>query len=537
MEILPPEPPRRRPPEPSLRAGLDAVDAVEAEVARTAREVAGVVEALRADAASARDGLCATAGHLASRDPGALAAGAEAAAAAADTLAEEAAGLGAVLEQAGRHLDRAGESQAEAGRAASLLGEAAGAIAGAVEQVARLARAAHLLAQQATVEAARLGEAGEGCTRMARDAARLSAEGLRAGEAIRALGRHCEGGVRAAASAAALAEASVTGLAPVLATLREASAGQAGQARRIAGTARVLAGEAGEIGAEVAVAQAAVTGAVARATRLDEALHDLAGIGPRLAASLRQAEIGDRRVHDRYPVDLPARVGRSGVGRVRDLGAGGLLLAPPAGAVVPVDTVLALDLRGIGRIGVRVVGTSARGLHCAFATEADAASCAPALARIGAAHAPFVAAAQDLAGAIGAALEGAVEAGRLFRDVLFAPLYTPVPGAPGRFTTAAGPVLEEILPPLLGPRLRADPRLVHCVAVDRQGYAAVSDDSGAQGPQRFHDDPAGLAAARSGRAFLVQLWPGEGAATVREVSAPIRVQGRHWGAVRMGYRG
>ncbi|WP_018263559.1 methyl-accepting chemotaxis protein [Methylobacterium sp. WSM2598] len=557
VELLPPEAPRPRPAPggwaaPTRRAGLDLVDAVEAEVARAARDLTGATTSFAAAASAAQEGYAAAAGRLAAGIPWDLAEDGRGIAAAADILAGEAAGLGAVLEQAGRHLDQAGESHAEARRAAGLLADAAEAIARAVDRVAVVAREANLLAHQATIEAARLGEAGEGCARMARDAARLAAEGLRAGEAIRQLGRRCEDGAAAATAAAGMAAASVAGLGPVLATLRAASGAQADQAEAIAGTARGIAEEADRLGGDLAEALVAASGAVLRAAAAEAAARGLAGSGPRLVAALRHAEIGDRRLHDRYPLDLPARLGRRGLGRVVDLGAGGLLLTPPAGVAAAPGSLLDLDLRGIGRVAVRVVGTSPRGLHCAFAREADAARCAPALARIEAAHRPLVAAAQDLAAEVGQALEGALGLGRLPRDALFDPAYAPVPGsAPPRFLTAAGPVLEEILPPLLEPPLLADARLAHCFAVDRNGYAPVHNRRFAQEPrpgdpdwtarharhQRFHDDPAGLAAARSMRPFLVQLRPEEGrAAPLREVSAPVRVHGRHWGGVRMAYR-
>jgi methyl-accepting chemotaxis protein len=280
----------------------------------------------------------------------------------------------------------------------------------------------------------------------------------------------------------------------------------------------------------------------------------LAGtLAGRAVASLRQAEIGDRRVHDRYPVDLAVRVGTWGVGRVLDLGRGGLLLSPPEGCGAATGARLSLDLRSVGRLQVQVVGASPRGLHCALADPASEARMRDALVAVEEENRPLIAAAQGGAAAVAAALEQALAAGRLDRQALFDTSYRPVVGVePPHYLTAAVPALEDILPPILEPLLLADPRTAFCIAVDRNGYAPVHNRAQAQAPRagdpawnalharqrRLYDDRAGLAAARSTRAFLVQACPQDeaGRPPLREVAAPIRVHGRHWGALRIGFR-
>jgi hypothetical protein len=58
--------------------------------------------------------------------------------------------------------------------------------------------------------------------------------------------------------------------------------------------------------------------------------------------------------------------------------------------------------------------------------------------------------------------------------------------------------------------------------------------------KRIFDDRAGISAGRSTRPFLVQSYLRDmgGGATVmmREVDAPIRALGRHWGGFRTAYR-
>ncbi len=58
-------------------------------------------------------------------------------------------------------------------------------------------------------------------------------------------------------------------------------------------------------------------------------------------------------------------------------------------------------------------------------------------------------------------------------------------------------------------------------------------------PERLFDDEVGLKAARNDKPFLVQSYRrdmGGGRQTlILDVSSPIMVKGRHWGAFRLGY--
>jgi methyl-accepting chemotaxis protein len=58
--------------------------------------------------------------------------------------------------------------------------------------------------------------------------------------------------------------------------------------------------------------------------------------------------------------------------------------------------------------------------------------------------------------------------------------------------------------------------------------------------RRIFDDRTGLAAARSTTPYLLQTYRrdmGGGAfSLMKDVSAPVWVEGRHWGAVRIAYR-
>jgi methyl-accepting chemotaxis protein len=197
------------------------------------------------------------------------------------------------------------------------------------------------------------------------------------------------------------------------------------------------------------------------------------------------------------------------------------------------------------------------GLHCSF-TALDSEAQGRVERAVEAAEAeyrPLIEVAKDAALCTAQAIEAAIETGRLTREALFNADYRPVANTnPQQFDTAAITVLEDILPGILEPLLMSDTRMIFCIAVDRNGYVPVHNRrvSQAQRPgdpvwnaansrnKRIFDDRAGIAAARSTRSFLVQAYArdmgGGQMVMLREVDAPIRVLGRHWGGFRTAYR-
>lgn len=557
VEILPPLPalsPAAHGPERDAgRAGRDAVDRIEAELVRAARAVgvaardgSAEIAAAAADAAALARGL----DGLGIRADEARARG-RALGASAETLAAETEGLAGVLVQAGRHLER---TDAESRVLEAEMAGAARDAARVVEAVATLARQANRLALGATVEAARAGMGGGPLWQAAEEFRLISADAARAVEEVRALSRRLSGPGAVAMGSVAT---SLACLRPAFATTSAAAEAQAASAWRLSDAAQELALSTEDLVGDAVAATAAADEAARRMEAARSAGAGVAGlaggIAGRAVAALRQAEIGDRRVHDRYPVDLAVRVGNWGLGRVLDLSRGGLLLTPPEGCGAAVGARLSLDLRGIGRMQVQVVGASSRGLHCALGDAVAEARMRDALVAVEEENRPLIAAALGGAASVAAALEQALAAGRLAHHALFDTTYRPVAGIePPHYLTAAVPALEDLLPPILEPLLLADPRTAFCIAVDRNGYAPVHNRAQAQAPRagdpawnalharqrRLYDDRVGLAAARSTRAFLVQACPQDeaGRPPLREVASPIRVHGRHWGALRMGFR-
>ena len=167
---------------------------------------------------------------------------------------------------------------------------------------------------------------------------------------------------------------------------------------------------------------------------------------------------------------------------------------------------------------------------------------------------PFIRAAQDAAAKAQVLFETAISEGRLSLADLFDERYEPIAGSnPAQVMTRFVALTDRELPGVQEPVLGLDPRVVFCAAIDRNGYLPTHNRKFSQ-PQgqdpvwnaancrnrRMFNDRVGLAAGRNTKPFLLQTYRrdmgGGQFAPMKDVSAPIFVQGRHWGGVRIGYK-
>jgi methyl-accepting chemotaxis protein len=334
-----------------------------------------------------------------------------------------------------------------------------------------------------------------------------------------------------------------------------------GELSRSAGDSSRFVMSVAESAAEIKVASARAEQSGAAIDRSGQDAASLAAkLQTRFVTFLRQTEIGDRRRHDRLPCDLAVVLhqgGRAIRGQTADLSEGGMLVRSPEGEKLSIGTPVEADLSGIGRGRARIVGRSSLGLHIEFTALEPAAQSAlhERLDAIRAENREFVDRALDAAAMVSMAFEEAVSDGKLSRDTLFDTDYVPIAGSnPAQVRTRSLDVLEGILPAIQEPLLADDKRMIFCAAVDRNGYLPVHNTiySKPQKPddlawntancrnRRIFDDRAGLSAARNVRPYLIQSYPrdmGNGVVIMmREIDAPVRVFGKHWGGVRTAYK-
>lgn len=171
------------------------------------------------------------------------------------------------------------------------------------------------------------------------------------------------------------------------------------------------------------------------------------------------------------------------------------------------------------------------------------------------ADSPYIELAQSVAQSLGQLLEQALAARQVSLHDLFDESYQVVPGSnPVQHMTRFNAITDAAFPSIQEAALKALPNVVFCIGVDRQGYIPTHNRQYCQAQRpgdvayntahcrwrRIFNDRTGLASARNERAFLLQTYRrdmgGGQFVMLKEASAPIVVQGRHWGGVRLAYK-
>jgi methyl-accepting chemotaxis protein len=168
--------------------------------------------------------------------------------------------------------------------------------------------------------------------------------------------------------------------------------------------------------------------------------------------------------------------------------------------------------------------------------------------------APLIRIVIDTARQISAAFESAVERGDIRLDQLMDERYREIPGTdPKQYLTDYVAFTDRILPPIQDPIQKTDPRIAFCVAWAKGGYLPthnpnyrlpqgkdpVWNNANCRNRRLFNDRAVRKVAANT-RPFLLQTYRrdmgGGNFVLMKDLSSPIHVRGRHWGAFRMGFR-
>lgn len=166
---------------------------------------------------------------------------------------------------------------------------------------------------------------------------------------------------------------------------------------------------------------------------------------------------------------------------------------------------------------------------------------------------PFIALAREAAGQISKLLEDAVRTGTISEAELFDEQYQPIANTnPPQHTTRFIALADRLFPQVQERVLQADKKIVFCISVDRNGYVAthnkvycnpqrgdVAWDTANSRYRRIFNDRTGLASARNQRPFLLQTYRrdmgGGKFVLLKECAAPITVNGKHWGGLRLAF--
>jgi len=167
---------------------------------------------------------------------------------------------------------------------------------------------------------------------------------------------------------------------------------------------------------------------------------------------------------------------------------------------------------------------------------------------------PFIRAVQEAASEVSALLGQAVRSGTIGMAQLFDEQYRPLAGTnPAQHETAFNALADRLFPQVQERLLSFSDKVVFCIAVDRNGYVSTHNKKYCQ-PQRQGDtvwntansryrrifnDRTGLASARNEKPFLLQTYRrdmgGGRFVLLKEAAAPITVNGKHWGGLRLAF--
>lgn len=141
--------------------------------------------------------------------------------------------------------------------------------------------------------------------------------------------------------------------------------------------------------------------------------------------------------------------------------------------------------------------------------------------------------------------------GKLSLPQLFDTFYIPIPDtSPQKYRTQYDLLSDGVVQPIIDKYQAKDKRVLAVFIVDQNGYVPTHNSSFSKPltgypyvdikinrTKRMFNDRAGLAAARNEKPYLLQPYQSDaGSTTLTDMSVPIMVQGRHWGAVRVVFK-
>jgi methyl-accepting chemotaxis protein len=165
-------------------------------------------------------------------------------------------------------------------------------------------------------------------------------------------------------------------------------------------------------------------------------------------------------------------------------------------------------------------------------------------------HTAMRALAQTSAERIGELFERAIAAGQISEADLFDRQYQPIAGTnPPKYSTRFDSFTDRVLPDIQEPLLQQHSLIAYAGAVDDRGYFPTHNrrysraltgnydvDLANNRTKRIFSDRTGARCGSNREPFLLQTYKRDTGEVMHDVSAPIRVRGRHWGGFRIGYK-
>lgn len=151
--------------------------------------------------------------------------------------------------------------------------------------------------------------------------------------------------------------------------------------------------------------------------------------------------------------------------------------------------------------------------------------------------------------AIGCIFEKAIIDGQFSQQQMFDTQYKQIANTnPPKYNTSYDAFTDKHLPGLQEPILAQNNFIIYAGAVDINGYFPTHNKKFAQTPsgdyekdlvvsrtKRMFNDPTGIRCGTNTEKFLLQTYKRDTGEIMHDLSAPIYVNGKHWGGFRIGY--
>ncbi|MBI1209287.1 MAG: hypothetical protein GC191_18625 [Azospirillum sp.] len=435
-----------------------------------------------------------------------------------------------------------------------------------VQLIERISKETRLLALNANIEAARAGDLGRGFAVVAHEVKTLADQTNNATGDIRneiqAMQQAILNAIEAMGRVAERVQAVTGDISGIASAVTEQEAVTREIATNVGATAQSILTVHERISSVAQEADASTREANNLQVATRGMIDSVVGIKRRVIATLRSTRQADRRTEDRIAVDLVAKCtvgGKTWSGRTDNLSIGGAQIreAAMAQAISGKNAAIVVDMERVGTARGIVVATENDAVHIHFQQIDDqvARRLTDLLDRCRREDDEIIAIAKDTARRIGESFEEALNRKELVWDDLWDVEYQMIRGTdPAQYSTRFLPLCDRVLPGIQEPLLTRNARITFVVAVDRNGYLPVHNRqySEPQRPgdrawntahcrnRRMFDDRTGLAAARNRQPILVQTYRrdmgGGQFVNMKDISAPIMVNGQHWGGLRFGVK-
>lgn len=161
----------------------------------------------------------------------------------------------------------------------------------------------------------------------------------------------------------------------------------------------------------------------------------------------------------------------------------------------------------------------------------------------------FIALAEEFLKKVEASVKNAVQNEKLTIENFFDRKYIPIAGyTPPKFHSGFDHFTDEFIGHIQENFLAKDERIEYFVLVDNQGYCPTHNEKFSKAitsdktfnlhysrSKRIYDDPIGIQAAKNTGKHLLQMYRKDTGEYLNDLSLPFFYEGRHWGAVRIGF--